>query len=200
MWLNLVLLVIAITCLACLYTNGLWTNAVMFFNVVTAALLATNLFEWAAGLLSGMMPKAADIVAIWLVFAVVLFLMRLVTDLVSKTRVRFIPWIDLIGGVAFSLAIAWVMICFFMMSLHVAPLGRTAFGGEFMPNPQIETKMLSVGPDRLWLSFVHKQANGALGRDGGNKAQRNEAWGEFIYRYAHRRKQLGKKYMPKTKK
>ncbi len=190
MMLTLLMLLIVVACVACLYTGGLWSNAVMFFNVVTAALLATNLFEWTAGTLSDWLPNAADVVALWGLFAVLLFVMRLATDLLSKTRVRFFPWVDQVGGIGFTLATGWVMVCFTMMSLHVAPLPRTAFGGAFMASPDLETKMLGVGPDRLWLSFVHQQAHGALGRGGKDQAQRDEAWGEFIYRYAHRRKQL----------
>ena len=48
MWITLLLLLIFVGCIAALYTDGMWSNAIGLINVVTAALLATNFWEPAA--------------------------------------------------------------------------------------------------------------------------------------------------------
>jgi hypothetical protein len=81
-----VLIVIFALCVAFVFNEGLWGTAVLFFNVLLAAVLATTLFEPVANLLESMLPSLTyfmDFVAIWLTFAVCLTVLRLSTDLIA---------------------------------------------------------------------------------------------------------------------
>jgi hypothetical protein len=161
--LPLLMLVVLFVCMATLYNEGMWSNAVRLINVVTAALLATNFFEPAARLLDGKLPAGSyawDFLALWLLFAVFLLIVRTATDWVSRVKVRFHKIADQIGGGFFALWTSWVMICFIMMTLHTAPLARNFLFGGFQP----EQRMLVFGPDRQWLGFMQKESLGAFRR------------------------------------
>ena len=125
MLLNALLLVIFFACVACLYTEGLWGNAIGLINVVTSALLATNFFEPLAGWMEKQAPSFSyvwDFLALWGLFGLFVVVFRVATDLLSKVKVRFLKIADQIGGAVLSLWTAWVIVCFTAMSLHTAPL------------------------------------------------------------------------------
>jgi len=149
---------------ASVMNEGLWSNAITFINIVTAALLATNFFEPLAEWFEKKFPNLDyfwDIVSLWLVFAVAFGLMRTMTDLVSRVRVRFKKPVNQAGSWFFAAWIAWVTVCFTMMTLHTAPLSRNFMDGAFRP----EDRMLyGLGPDRLWLGFMQRMSLGPLAR------------------------------------
>ena len=77
---------------------------------------------------------------------------RTVTDLASRVRVRFLTIVDFWGGVAVSASIGWVMVCFTLASLHMAPLAQYPFLGSFQPQNGMFFGVLY--PDREWLGFT----------------------------------------------
>ena len=169
--------------------GGLWNNAIRLINIVTAALLATSLFETVAGMLSRVASSHSfvfDFVAIWTLFVVFLVIFRIATGFASQTRVRFKKPVDVAGGVFFALWTGWVMVCFTMATLHTAPLVRNSFYGGFQTKPELN--LLGLGPDRTWLAFVHKSSSGSFSSITG-RAEDNEfdPNGDFILRYASRR-------------
>jgi hypothetical protein len=180
MLLTLFLLAIFLATIGLLFNQGLWSVLLALVNVVAAGLVATNYFEPLANTFGK--RNYADFFALWLVFVGAFIVLRLITDILSRANVAFDPWVDRIGGALLAAVVGWVLVCFTLFSLHVAPLGRTAFNGAFMESPQ--AKMLGVGPDRLWLAFVHRQSKAALGRDADHIF---DPRGEFIYKYADRR-------------
>jgi hypothetical protein len=173
---------IMLASVACQYGQGLWNAGVTFFNVVLATVIATNVYEPLADLLGPSLYM--DFVAWWGTFCLLAFTMRLATDRVSRVRVRFLRPVDLAGSLVFGLATGWVMICFTVASLHVAPLARTALVGAMMPDP--DARMLGVAPDRLWLALMHRQSQSALGRDDEHVF---DPTGDFVLRHAARRAQ-----------
>lgn len=187
MLLGIVLVVILAAAVACLWNRGLWTGMLTLVNTVFACLLAMNYFEPAANLFgkdSG--SNMLDFTCLWVLFMLFSTLFRIVTDLVSRVRVRFPYPLDLAGSVLLSLWTGWVMFCFTMVSLHVCPLARSPFGGGFMAQP--DEKMVGVGPDRLWLAFTRQVSLGAFA----NSDEGFDPRGEFVYKYAARR-ETGKK-------
>jgi hypothetical protein len=180
MLLTLLALAILLVTVGLLFNQGLWSVLLALINVILAGLVAMNVFEPLAGMLGK--GNTADFFALWLAFIGAFVLLRFVTDVLSRASVVFDPWVDRIGAIALSLVVGWVLICFTTFSLHVAPLGRTAFNGAFMETP--DAKMLGVGPDRLWLAFIHRQSQAALGRGPDHVF---DPRGEFIYKYASRR-------------
>lgn len=161
------------------YKGGIWSSFIRLICMLTAALLATNLFEWMGALIEGYAPSMwqfGDFFAAWLVFSVVLFGLTYLTMKLSFTNVRFSKSLDLAGGAFFSALMGWVFVCFMGMTLHVAPLEREPIWGSF----QAEQPMLfGLYPDRMWLGFVQNCSLGVYSRGEQHAFDPN---GDFILR------------------
>ncbi len=164
-------------CVGFLFADGMWSNAVRLINVVTAALLATNFFEPTARWLESQFPSftfAWDFLALWGLFVLFMVVFRVLTDFASRVKVRFLKIADQIGSGLFAAWIGWVMICFTMFSLHLAPLAREPFGGGFQPEKRM---ILGFAPDRLWLGFVQKVSRGQFCRGLSQQEAKQKTYG-----------------------
>lgn len=162
--LPLLLFLLFVAIAATLYPEGMWGNAITLINVVTAALLATNFWEPLARLIEEYVPSFTffwDFLMLWTLFALIFGLMRLVTDKLSRTKVRFIKVVDQVGGGFFAAWVGWVVVCFAAMSLHTAPLARNFMFGGFDPETRM---MLGLAPDRKWLGFMQQMSLGPFSR------------------------------------
>jgi hypothetical protein len=192
MLLNFLLVAIFAACVALLHGERTWSNALRLVNVVTAALLATNFWEPLSDFLTGLMPAlstAWDFLAIWLLFLGLAFALRAATEHLSQVRVRFLPIADRLGGLFLAASTGWVMVCFTLMTLHMAPLSRNFLNGNFQPE---KAMFLGMAPDRMWLAFVQKASRGSLARGGSDDDMQSERFvfdpkGEFLLKYAARR-------------
>lgn len=186
----LVAIILMFAALAMLMPQGLWTSAIALVNVTTAALLAINFWEPLATWIETLGPFARrstyviDFVCIWLLFALCLTVLRTVTDLISKTKVRFIRPLDVAGGAIFALWTGWVLVCFTFMTFHTAPLGREFMFGGFKP----EKRMVMFAPDRQMLGFMQDITLGAYSR-GVPEEHVFDPKGEYMLKYAARRKE-----------
>jgi uncharacterized membrane protein required for colicin V production len=209
MLLNLFFLLILAACIGLLYTEGMWSNAIRLVNVVTAALLATNFWEPVAAWLDNWQPSYTyfwDFLALWGLFAALMGVLRLATDLTSLVKVRFLRLADRIGSAVFAVLIGWVMICFTAMTLHTAPLAREPFGGSFQPEARM---FLGLAPDRQWLAFAQRASLGQFCREQSREDRQKKLYGvrendpkdqenlcvfdrngEFLLKYATRRANL----------
>ena len=107
-----------------------------------------------------------DFLSLWVLFSVFLLIFREITDRVSRVNVRFLKLADRIGGVVLSLWIGYVMVCFTMMTLHTAPLGRNFLFEGF--STQTDARMFfGFPPDRDWLGFTQKMSTGAFAGSSG---------------------------------
>ncbi|HEY6564497.1 MAG TPA: hypothetical protein VIY86_08375 [Pirellulaceae bacterium] len=187
MFLTVLILIVMIVCIALLWNEGMWGNALTLVNVVLAALLATSYYEPVATMMEARMPSftyICDFLAIWSVFSLSLLILRTTTDQISKHRVRFKMPVEVSGRIGFAILTAWVFACFFVATLHVSPLARTAIRGSFEPTI-MGTRFLGLSPDRYWLAFVHSRSGGALSR---REPSVFDAEGDWIPKYAARRK------------
>lgn len=182
------LLVLGVTA-GLFYREGLWSALVAVINVLFAAAVATAWYEWPATLLSGAVPNAgylADFLCIWILFALLLAGTSELTKRVSRTRVKFPPLIDRIGGPAVGLVVGWIFICFTATTLHLAPVPRDLI----QPTPEARL-FAGLAPDRKWLHFIRTASQqGPFGRPGDNGATIFDKQADFILRYADRRKKL----------
>lgn len=193
MLLYILLLAIFAVCLALGFGEGLWTNAIRLVNVVTAALLATNFWEPLAQELDKMAPSFTyywDFPAIWILFAGIFWGLRAATEAVSRVKLRVLPVVDRAGGTFFAGWMGWVMVCFTLMTMHLAPLPRELLNGSFKAEQRM---FFGTAPDRLWLGFVQKESLGSLGR--GAPADDREKYvfdpdGKFLPKYAARRAEI----------
>jgi len=164
------------------YREGLWSALVAAINVLFAAAVATAWYEWLAERISEAVPEAgylADVLAIWGLFALLFAGARELTGRVSRTRVRFSPLVDRIGGPLVGLVVGWIFVCFTATTLHVAPVTRDLI----QPTP--ESRLLAgLAPDRKWLSFVrHATQRGPFADPGDEEANVFDKDADFILRW-----------------
>lgn len=169
-------------------TEGCWGNLLMLVNTVFAAIIATNLFEPAANFMDGQAPGFTyfwDFLMLWLLFGFSFGVLRAVTDQISQTRVRFKMPVEATGRILFGLLTGWVVVCFFMFSLHTAPLVRNHFGKAFGKAP--DARNFFLDPDRLWLGFMQSRSEGAFAR---SEPRVFDPDSEFILKYGERRERF----------
>lgn len=185
MYITIACFVIFAICLAMIFNEGLWGAAIMFVNVMLSAMIATNFYEP----LSTWLDKQdksytylVDFVAVWAIFCLTLVILRVITDKLSRYRVRFKKPVDIGGGVFFAAWIGWIMVQFTLFTMHVSPLARNFFGGDFQPDA--DSKMfMGTAPDRNWMALMHKMGKeGSLGT-----GEAFDPQGDFVLRYGFRR-------------
>jgi uncharacterized membrane protein required for colicin V production len=184
------MLVIFFAVVATCFAEGMWSNAVRLVNVITAGLLAVNFYEPLATALDKWQHSYTylwDFLALWALFSVFLLVFRELTDRVSRVKVRFLKVADRIGGVVFSIWIGYAMICFTLMTLHTAPLGKNFLFEGFSTQKDARMFFGMAAPDRDWLGFTQKMSTGAFAG-----AEEFDPNAEFMPKYAARRSNLEK--------
>jgi len=203
--LPLLMLAILAACAGTLYPEGLWSNAVRLVNVIFAALLAVNFWEPLARFAEEQAPTFTffwDFLCLWGLFCVFLVVFRLLTDFISRVKLRFRKIVDQIGSAFFAAWVGYVMVCFTMFSLHTAPLAERFMGGGFQPG---ENNFFFLAPDLQWAGFVQKMSQGPfcrtlaedeLSRYGPAEKESEkqlavfDRQGDFVPKYAARRRWL----------
>lgn len=188
MSLNISIFVIIAIIVAMTWSEGLWGNLLSLCNAVLAATIATNLFEPAADFMEGQAPGLTyfwDFLCFWMLFAFLFGIFRAITDQVSPTKVRFRIPLDVAGGGICGVLTAWVVVCIFVFSLHMAPTKRTSFGGAFGDSPT--SSHFFMTPDLLWLGYAQSRSEGALSR---SEPRVFDEDSEFILKYGQRRQDL----------
>jgi len=194
MGITIVLLIVFAACVAMLWQEGIWSNAIRLVNLLTAAMLATSYWEPLADLGETTLPSGGtytywwDYIALWSIFVASYLLLNAITDRLSRRRVRFLGVVNRYGSMVLAVWIGWVMVCFTAMTLHTAPLPRTFLG--FYPEPESRI-FFGLAPDHRWLAFAHKLSRGALSNPApeGEPGEVNtfDPQAEFILRYGERR-------------
>jgi hypothetical protein len=189
MYINMILTLVFFACAAMMWQGGLWSNAIIFFNAVTSALIASTLWEPVADWLQSKEPSYTyvwDFLSIWGVFTISMSILRWITDMLSSVKVKFKQPVHMAGGLFFAAWTGWVMVCFTTFSLHTAPLVRNFFDGTFQANPT-DKMLYGLAPDRHWLGFVQKESIGAL-----SGSSEFDPRAEFILKYGERRARFDK--------
>jgi uncharacterized membrane protein required for colicin V production len=188
--LPLLMLVILFAVVATCFAEGMWSNAVRLVNVVTAALLAVNFFEPVARWLDGWDKSYTymwDFLALWGLFGIFLLIFRETTDRISRVNVRFLKIADRIGGLVLSMWVGYVMVCFTLMTLHTAPLGKNFLFEGFSTQTDARMFFGMTAPDRQWLGFTQRMSAGAFAG-----AEEFDPNAEFMAKYFTRRADLEK--------
>ncbi len=156
------LVLVMFICVALMWPEGMWSNAITFVNTVFAAMISLNFFEPVAGFMEKYLASyrySLDFVAQWLLFVITLAVFRALTDQVSRHAVRFKLPVEQGGRVVFSLLTAWVLACFVTTAMHTAPLSRSPFRGSFQQEP-LSNNFFGLAPDRFLLGFVQHRSQG----------------------------------------
>ncbi len=166
--------------MACTWFLGCWNNVITFVNTLLAALVASNFFEPVADWIDAGKSSYTyllDFVCLWLLFFATYALLRTATDMLSRHKLQFNYWVEMVGRTLFSLATAWVFLCFMHFSFHTAPFPPGA--GNFQERP--DSVNFVGAPDRQWLGLLKHTSGGAFPSDDA-----------FILKYYHRRLSLSK--------
>jgi len=190
--LPLLLLVIFIAVVASLYTEGMWGNAIMLINVITAALLATSYFEPLANWVEtwGDWFKSCtylvDFMCLWSVFVVAMVVLRLCSDKICRVKVRFLNLANQIGSIVFACLVALAMLCFTTFTLNTAPLAKHFMYGAFQADKGV---IGGWAPDQWWLYFARMASNQVYSRA---KVNTFDRYGQFRKNYEARRAEIEK--------
>ena len=189
MLLSYILVAVAFIVIAMLWTEGTWSNALTFFNILFSGIISWTLFEPIATYMEGQMggfTYLMDFMCFWGVFALAFNVMRAATDQISIHKVRFRKPVEQTGRVVFAVLSAWLMICLICASLHLAPLGKAPFRGSFADEP-LSKCFFGFPADRYWLAFLHSRSNSVLATSPPRTFDPN---GEFTIKYRTRRARL----------
>ena len=198
----LVLLLVFAGVAAAIWFQGFWSGVIAFMNLLIAAMIATNYFEpICTGLLENMFRLTSytfllDFVVLWFLFGAVYATLRGITDLISRTQVKFELPIEMGGRSVMALLCGWLMTCFVAFSLQMAPLNaENPLGAWATPNSKT---FLVTSPDRLWMRFMFDRSRGAFARgnfsgsphpsDAGLNVEAFDPRAEFALKYHERRK------------
>ena len=142
-----------------MWFQGLWSNVVTFVNLWIASLLAFSLTEPITSMLDDSaesMGYVSDIVVMWVLFALIFGILRMTTQMCSKTRLGFPPLFETIGRSVMSVVNAYVFVMFACATLHAAPLQASPFGGSWPPN------FIGLAPDEHFFAVVSNVSQGSL--------------------------------------
>lgn len=162
---TLVLLLVFLATAGLIWFHGLWGAAVTLINLVMAMLVATNLFEPISQTLDDSADASFtflyDFVVLWFLFFFTFGILRLITDMISRTRVKFDLPVEMAGRSILAIWCGWLMVCFTAFTLMTAPLNsESPLGAWATP----DAGSMPLSPERLWLGFAHSRSRGALSR------------------------------------
>src|SRR5687768_4380338 len=127
----LLFLIFAAT-VAAMWFHGTWNNCVTLINMTLAMIIATNYYEpicYQLEQLDASFTYLLDFVVIWILFGVTFLILRLITDMLSSNRVKFIMPVEMALRSVTAIWGGWLMICFVGFTLHFAPLNSETPGG-----------------------------------------------------------------------
>jgi hypothetical protein len=191
MALTITLIALFFICFAMLWNEGMWGNALTLINAILAAVIASNFFEPAADFMdkqAGSYTYLWDYLMLWGLFALSFLVLRAVTDAISPYRIKYKLPVEQAGRAFFALATGWLLVCFFLMALHTAPLAQTAFKGSFGTSP-MANYFLGTAPDRIWLGYMQSLSRGILSQ---GTPQVFDSDATFIPKYGSRRDNFSK--------
>lgn len=148
-------------CMAMLWTEGFWGNAITWVNVIISGMVAVTFWQATANALEKQMPSftyVLDLLAVWGVFALTMGILREITSYLSKYKVRFHKLMESIGNAVMSVLVGLTLVAFTGWTLHMAPLAAMPFRG---------TDITSSIPARLWSSAMSLSSGGSM--TGGNQ-------------------------------
>jgi hypothetical protein len=203
---TLILLLVFLLVVAASWFMGLWTNLVTLTVLLLSGLIATNYFEPLAAYLDKPIvggPAAIgslatytyliDLITFWGIFLVALLVLRGFTDFMSRHRVKFNIWVEMIGRSLTAIWIGWVFVMICAFSVQIAPLPASVV--QSTPDSGM---FLGLAPDRMWIGLMQSRSRGALSRGRFSEAARHaddaegnyepfDSRADLVYRYHSRR-------------
>ncbi|MBX6312033.1 MAG: CvpA family protein, partial [Isosphaeraceae bacterium] len=135
-----------------LMSEGLWGAALMFFNVLFAGLIAFNFYEPLAALLAQNVEALsgfADTLCLMALFIVSVLVLRLTTESLAPTMIRFPTPVYHLGRLVFGFLASAVTMAILLLAFETAPVHKKIFGViDYAYAPPFKW-----GLDHKWLAF-----------------------------------------------
>lgn len=157
-------ILMAIIVFGFLFNQGLWSNSIMLINLLVAGAIATNWWEPLTRMLVSNIPRSvwlADVIVLWLLFALALGVLRGFTGQLCKINVRFPKTLETVCGPAMGIVVALVFMFFFAFTVNLAPLAPKPFDGSFDVEAPKKNMFGLMSPDRVWIRIVKTMSRGA---------------------------------------
>ncbi|WP_435021922.1 hypothetical protein TA3x_002632 [Tundrisphaera sp. TA3] len=159
-----------------LMSEGLWGAALMFFNSLFAALIAFNFYEPLAQLAVDNFPEMlqpyADSLCMMLLYIIPLVLLRLATESIAPTMVRFPTPVYHLGRIVFGVGAALITIAMLILGYQASPVQKKMLGVmDYQYKP-----FYGVRFDRDFLAFFQYTTGYTFARNGVGPA---DGMGEF---------------------
>jgi hypothetical protein len=172
---DLVIVLLTLGLTYVLTSEGLWGSALMFFNVLFAAMIAFNFYEPLAVLLdsTGINWGFSDTLCMLSLFIISLLLLRMTTETIAPAMVRFPLPVYHIGRLFFGLAGAAVTMAIILLGFHAAPVHKKIF-------TTIDTKAkppFGLGLDHLWLGYFQYETGAVFSRLGAGQRDPYHTYG-----------------------
>jgi len=145
-------------------SEGLWGAALMFFNVLFAAMISFNFYEPLARLIdqTGINWGFSDTLCMLGLFCISLLILRMTTETIAPVMVKFPMFVYHAGRLVFGLGTAAVTMAVVILSFHAAPVHKKIIN-------VIDTKSkppFGVGLDHLWLGFFQYETGAVFSNTG----------------------------------
>jgi|GEM_PF-406407 len=157
-----------------LSSEGLWGAALMFFNLVFAGIIAFNFYEFLAQQLdsTGIGWGFSDTLCLLVLFVVSLLILRLTTDSLAPSMVRYPSPIYHLGRFFFAAMGSLVLGAIILLGFDCAPVHKKVFG-------VIDYKKkvpFGLGLERRWLAFFQHSTGLIFAQ---REANTNDPYREF---------------------
>lgn len=147
---DIILLAIILLMTYVVASEGLWGAALVFFNVLFSGIIAFNFYESLAKFITVKYVDAyADLLCLMGIFIVSLVIMRLTTESIAPSMVRFPMPVYHLGRWIFGLAASSLTIAIIIVAFDTAPVHKKVFTTiDYKSKPPF-----GMGFDYHWLAF-----------------------------------------------
>jgi hypothetical protein len=128
---DLVVIVLIMGMTYALMSEGLWGAALMFFNALFSTLITLNCYEPLAKLIGvnvSFLSGYADALCILVIFTVSLLVIRLITEYLAPSMVRYPAPVYHIGRVGFAFSGAVLTASVMLLALDASPVDKKILG------------------------------------------------------------------------
>jgi hypothetical protein len=155
------------------FREGLLTAVTMLVNVFLSGLVAFNFFEPLAASLESTFDGSflsgfEDALALFVLFAGCLGLLRLATHSLATTELGLPPLVQQVGAVLVGLLTGYLVAGFLVCMLQTLPWGEKFLGFDYEATQGSQGMRRVMPPDRVWLALMHRAGQGPLADDPAN--------------------------------
>lgn len=151
-----ILAFIGFATLAMMIREGLWNNAITIvihvFSGLTAFAFYGHLTRWLdESATDGSYTYWLDFLSLWALYVVTFIVLRLVTNAVSRERVRFKMPVEWTGSIISAIVGAYLMSGFVGATMHTVMLPADFLGGAILAESEDDVQLKLSRPDIAWL-------------------------------------------------